>query len=304
VKTIERYLQELRYSSTQVLKVRLAMTSRTSSAAISLVAFLGFSAVLCAQRAKTPTMEEILQRLEANLNHYDARVPSIFCDEHVISQIVESGQPNEDTVTDSVFRLKRIPSADHTTTMLVELREIKSVNGKPATKQQMDGPSLLSGAFEGGLAVVSLSQTACMNYTLQRINKNRPTEPYVVRFSTVLTPQNTDDCLLQENSKGRAFIDPASMQITHLELTTPHHVIIPAISYTAPVIGKRELTVDYAPVLLGGETFWMPSTITMRNTSDSGTFHMTAWSYRATYRNYHKMEVTTRILPGGGTPVP
>jgi len=272
--------------------------------AISLVAFLGLSSALRAQRVKTPTMEEILQRLEANLNHYDTRVPSVFCDEHVISQIVESGQPNEDTVTDSVFRLKRIPSADHTTTMLVELREIKSVNGKPATKQQMDGPSLLSGAFEGGLAVVSLSQTACMNYTLQRINKNRPTEPYVVRFSTVLTPQNTDDCLLQENSKGRAFIDPASMQITHLELTTPHHVIIPAISYTAPVIGKRELTVDYAPVLLGGETFWMPSTITMRNTSDSGTFHMTAWSYRATYRNYHKMEVTTRILPGGGTPVP
>jgi len=280
------------------------MTSRTSSMAISLVAFLGLSSALRAQRVKTPTMEEILQRLEANLNHYDTRVPSVFCDEHVISQIVESGQPNEDTVTDSVFRLKRILSADHTTTTLAELREIKSVNGKPATKQHMDGPSLLSGAFEGGLAVVSLNQTSCMNYTLQRINKNRPTEPYVVRFSTVLTPQNTDGCLLQENSKGRAFIDPASMQITHLELTTPHHVIIPAISYTAPVIGKRELSVDYAPVLLGGETFWMPSTISMRNTNDSGTFHMTAWLFRATYRNYHKMEVTTRILPGGGTPVP
>lgn len=280
------------------------MCARTSSTAISLIAFLGVSTALCAQRTKTPTMEEILQRLEANLNHYDTRLPSIFCDEHVISQRVESHQSNDDTITDSVFRLKRIPSADHTTTTLVELREIKSVNGKPATKEAMDGPSVLSGAFEGGLAVVSLDQTACMNYTLQRINRNRPTEPYVVRFSTVLTPQNADDCLLQENSKGRVFIDPASMQITHLELTTPRHIIIPAISYTEPVVGKRDLTVDYAPVLLGGETFWMPSTITMRNTSGSGTFHMTVWSFRATYRNYHKMEVTSRILPGSEAPAP
>jgi hypothetical protein len=200
------------------------MTSRTSSTAISLVAFLGFSSALCAQRAKTPTLEEILQRLETNLKHYDNSVPSLFCDEHAISQ-VEPGLPNQNTTTDSVFRLKRTANSDHTTT-LVESREIKNVDGKPATKQNMDGPTLLSGAFEGGLAVVSLNQTACMNYALQRINRNRPTELDVVRFATVLTPQNSANCLLQENSKGRVFIDPASMQITHLELTTPRHTII------------------------------------------------------------------------------
>jgi hypothetical protein len=47
-------------------KMRSAMTSRTSSTAISLVAFFGFSSVLCAQQAKTPTLQEILQRLEAS----------------------------------------------------------------------------------------------------------------------------------------------------------------------------------------------------------------------------------------------
>lgn len=246
-----------------------------------------------------PTLDEILERLEANLNHYDTRVPSLFCDEHVISQ-VEPGSHDEDTVTDSIFRLKRTPNPDHTTT-LVESREIKSVNGKPATSQDMDGPTMLSGAFEGGLAVVSLNQTVCMNYTLQRINKNRPTEPYIVRFATVLTPQNSAKCLLQENSKGRVFIDPASMQITHLEITTPHHVIS-GNSYGSLGVGKRDLTVDYAPVLLGGETFWMPSTITMRVTRGSGTFHMIVWSFRATYRNYHKLEVKSRILPSSERP--
>jgi hypothetical protein len=43
----------------------------------------------------------------------------------------------------------------------------------------------------------------------------------------------------------------------------------------------------------------MPSTITMRSTSGAGTFHMAVWSFRATYGNYHKLEVTSHILPNG-----
>lgn len=249
-----------------------------------------------------PTLDEILQRLDANLNHYDTSVPSLFCDEHVISQ-VEPSVRNQDTITDSVFRLKRTANPNHTTT-LVESREIKNVNGKPAASQDMDGPTLLDGAFEGGLAVVSLDQTACMNYTLQRTNRKRPTDPYIVRFATVLTPQNSAHCLLQENSKGRVFIDPASMQITRLELTTPRHTIMPGNASRSPVVGKRFLTADYAPTPLGGETFWMPSTITLDTTSGSGTFHMIVWSFRATYRNYHKLEVTSRILPAGEASAP
>lgn len=280
-------------------KLRFAMTSGESFTVISLVAFLGLSSTLYAQRVKTPTLEEILERLEVNLNHYDTSVPSLFCDEHVVSR-VEPDVRNPETITDSVFRLKRTPNSDHTTT-LVESREVKNVNNKPATSQDIDGPTLLSGAFEGGLAVVTLNQTACMNYALQRINRNRPAEAYIVRFATVLTPQNTARCLLQENSKGRVFIDPASMQITHLEIATPRHIVI--LGNSSSVIGKRDLTVDYAPVLLGGKTFWMPSAITMRIISGSGTFHPIVWSFGATYRNYHKLEVTSRIVPGSETPL-
>ncbi len=187
------------------------MTSRTSSTVISVLGFLVFSSVLCAQTAKIPTLEEILQGLEANLDHYDTSVPSLFCDEHVISQ-VEPGVPNQDTITDSVFRLKRTPNPDHSIT-LVESREVKNIDGNAAAKQDLDGPTLLSGVFEGGLAVVSLKQAACTNYALERVNRNSPARPYSVRFATVLTPQNSADCLLKENTKGRAFIDPASMQI-------------------------------------------------------------------------------------------
>lgn len=276
-------------------KVRWAMIFRKSSASISLVAFLGFSSAVWAQQTKSPTLDEILQRLEANLHHYDTALPSLFCDEHVVSQM-GPGRGDQHTVTDSVFRLKRGENPNHTTT-LAESREIKKVNGKAAASQDMKGPSLLNGAFEGGLAVVSLSQRGCMKYELQPIKRDRPAEPYVVGFATALTRQNYADCLLQEKSKGRVFIDPASMQITHLELTTPRHVIIPGNSYAEPVIGERVVTVDYAPVVLDGDTFWMPSTIRSRDASKEG-FRVSVWSFEAAYRNYHRLEVKSRILAG------
>lgn len=273
------------------------MRSGTSATAISLVVFFGFSPGLCAQRTKAPSLDEILQRLQANLNHYDADVPSLFCDEHVVSSEMEPGRPDQKTITDSVFRLKRTREPDDTTT-LVESREIKSIDGKAAASQKMDGPSLLNGMFEGGLAVVSQSQTSCMNYTLERTKKNRPNDPYVVRFANVLTPQNSAGCFLQEKSKGRVFVDPASMQVTRVEITTPRHTIIRGNAFTSRIVGKRELTVDYAPVLLDRETFWMPSAINMTNTGGSG-FHAIVWSFSATYRNYHRLEVKSRVLPGG-----
>ena len=266
------------------------MVSRLLSTAVSLLACLCSEPWLHAQGAQTPTLENILQRLDTNLSHYDGHVPSLFCDEHVLSQ-VKPGPRSQNTVTDSVFRLKRTLNVDHTTS-LEESREVLRVDGKTAASQDLDGPNLLTGVFEGGLAVISFQQAACMKYSLQKIKKNRPTAPYVIRFATDLTPVNSARCLLRENSTGRALIDPTTMQVKRLELTTPHHAII-----KGDVYGRRDLIVDYAPVVLGGEAFWMPSSIQMRVTSGSGTFHVTEWSFQADYRNYHKLQVTSHIVP-------
>jgi hypothetical protein len=46
------------------------------------------------------------------------------------------------------------------------------------------------------------------------------------------------------------------------------------------------------------------STVAMRVTSGSGTFHPIVWSFRATYHNYHNLEVKSRILPGFEKPAP
>jgi hypothetical protein len=276
------------------------MRLRKSFQTVSLLAILAAStAVLYAQKMETPTLEEILQRLESNLSQYDLGVPSFFCDEHVVSRMVPDLN-DQATVTDSVFRLKRVLNADRTTT-LEESREVKTVNGRPATTQEIGGPSIVHGAFEGGLAVVSLSQQACMNYTLERMKRNDAQGTIIVRFASVLTPENKGGCLLQENGRGQVYIDRATMQITRMELTTPHHTIIPGdeMGYGA-IAGEWVLSVDYAPVVLDGKSFWMPETITSRTTSGRGSFHPIAWTFKASYGNFHKLEVTSRIVPFSG----
>ena len=282
------------------------MMSRRLFTAIGLVALVGLSSATWAQKAETtaqktetPTLEEILQRLESNLSQYDSGVPSFFADEHVVSRIVPDVHDQE-TVTDSVFRLKRVVNADRSTT-LDESREVKTVNGQPAKSQEMGGPSIVHGAFEGALTVVSLSQTACMNYTLERTKRNDAQAPIVVRFASVLTAENKGGCLLQENGRGQVYIDRATMQITRMELTIPHHTIIPGneVGHGA-IMGEWALSVDYAPVVLEGKSFWMPATINSRCTSGLGSFHPIAWTFKASYRNFHKLEVRSRIVPWSG----
>jgi len=254
------------------------------------VALVGIPLGMSGQQ-KGPTLGEVLQRLEANLNAYDAGVPSFFCEEQVVSSRAVQKERDDRSTTDSVFRLKRTPQADGTTA-LVESREIKRVNGRVPTSAKVHVPTLLTGIFEGGLAVVSVGQTSCMNYKLER---SKVVGEIVVGFATFLTPSNTDDCFLQEKSKGRVVVDAASMQVKRLEIETPRHVIDDGDEYDGREVGRRELTVDYAPVELGTGTFWMPSAIGMRTTSGSS-FDVTVWTFQATYRNYHKLEVSSRIL--------
>jgi hypothetical protein len=248
------------------------------------------------------TLDEVLQRLEDNLLRYHSAIPSFFCDEHTVSSLRTANRNEADTTTlDSLFRLKRIPNPDQTTT-LTESRDVKTVNGHPANGEEINDPSTVHGAFSGGLSIVSISQKACMDYKL------RPTksgQPYVVEFASIPADKRPKNCLLREDGSGQVFIDPATLEIKRVELTVPRHTIVPAhktpsgheIDYEVPaVIGMWRLSIDYTSVQLEGKDFWLPATIdsteTARYLGDR-----TVWSFKGTYRNYHKLEVTSRILP-------
>jgi hypothetical protein len=256
-------------------------------AAIALLGILIASHADVAQPASPPTLDDVLQQLDANLQRYDAQVPDFFCSEHVVSSQTYAGK-RQMSVNDSVFRLERVlhPSGAAT---LEESREAKSINGTSVEGEQIQGPTILGGVFSGGLDVVSLSQKSCMNYSLE---PTKPGEPYVIQFAT-LPGKPAANCLLTESSSGRVFIDPATMQIKRMVMIAPYHTILPQ------TVGVWRIAIDYAPVLLDGKTFWMPITIasTAISTYDD---NQTVWAFDAHYSNYHKLEVTSHILPPDG----
>ncbi|HZY61385.1 MAG TPA: hypothetical protein VFE38_02600 [Edaphobacter sp.] len=248
-----------------------------------------------AQLAHAPTLDDILSRLENNRNRYIAEVPSFFCSEHVVSSLVY-GKKNQSTITDSIFRLTRASNADQTAS-LVESREVQDVNGSPMKGKHINGPAILNGVFSGGLDTVSLSQKACMSYALDPVKPEHPDGPYIVEFATLPVSRRPSNCVLKEDGMGQVFIDPATMQVTRMEFMVPHHVILPA------VVGVWRVSIDYAPVQLGGQTFWMPTTITSTAKPDD-VDDPAVWRFKAGYSKYHKLEVTSHILSSGRSSAP
>jgi hypothetical protein len=250
---------------------------------ILLVQFTVAFHLVLAQQAPPPTLDEILLRLDGNLNHYDKEVPNFFCNEHVVSSL-SYAKKLQSTVTDSVFRVVRTSSG-----ILTESHEIQAVNGTPAKGEHVGGPTSLSGVFTGGLDAVSLRQRACMSYTLQPIDPGHPNEPYVIRFTTLPNTQRRSDCVLKEEGAGRVFVDPATMQVTRMELRAPHHAI------NSGEAGVWYISINYAPILLVGQTFWMPTALTSTATP-SDVYTPTVYSFSARYTDYHKLEVTSHIV--------
>lgn len=266
----------------------------TRSYPLALLAFFAVLPSALAQQTPTSniTLDQILQHLEANLHRYDTQVPNFFCSEHVVS-LLTYGKTHQSTSTDSIFRLERSSTSSSQPTTLTESREVKAINGSPTQASEaknISGPSILSGVFSGGLDTVSLSQKSCMSYALQPVSPEHPDKPYIVQFVTLPSNQRPSNCVLKEDGAGRVFIDPATMQVTRMELTAPRHTIVPA------TVGTWKISIDYAPVLFGGKTFWMPAAITSRATPNNPE-DPAVWTFSAHYANYHKLEVTSHIVP-------
>lgn len=238
------------------------------------------------------TLDAILIRLQNNLTVYRATVPDFFCDEQVVSTMYMQHQPYGRTTTDSVFRLRRSKAGESGSNrsfhQFVESREIKTVDKKPAKKQGLSGPAIFAGAFSNALQVVSLELGDCYNYHLVSHQHLHRHPVLVVDYALKNTAVNDQTCPGPEMHSGRAFIDPQTMEIIRLEQRTPDHEINPE------VYGLWTWSIDYGEVIFNDKLFWMPKTVTSNATAKDSRFE---WTFVATYRNYHKLTVTSRILP-------
>jgi VWFA-related protein len=260
--------------------------------------------------ASDPATDEILLRVWDNFAGYLSSIPNVFADEHVVSSVTtayndpsKSGVHNSEldstitSVIDSIFRLKRV-STDGKTADLVESREIKYVDHHDAAKgQSLAGPAILIGAFSHAPNVLSPQLKDCYDYHVLPNMRHNPdvaalflhAHVLVLEYALKPSPPAGAQCPVREQTTGRVFIDPSSMQIVRLEQQRPRH----DEGAAHPIAWSW--TIDYARVTMDGKNFWLPRTISSKASSlDGGRYK---WSFLASYGNYHLMTVTSTILP-------
>ncbi len=105
-----------------------------------------------------------------------------------------------------------------------------------------------------------------------------------------MTPDGLNDpsCPGPEKQSGRAWFDPVSFHTLRIEMAIPNH---------RDNNGTRVLwtwEVDYAPVSFDSKQFWLPKTITSKAIANDASG---IWTFVASYSNYHKLTVSSRIVP-------
>ncbi len=223
------------------------------------------------ESASDPAADDLLLRVWDNFAGYLSSLPNIFADEHVVSSVTtaKNGVHDSDTdsvidsTVDSIFRLKRV-SSDGKTADLVESREIRYVNQQSAAKgQSLTGPAILIGAFSRAPNVLSPQLKDCYDYRLLPNKRHNPdvamlflhADVLVLEYSLKSPLPAAAQCPVREQTTGRAFIDPSSMQIVRLEQQRPRH------DEGSGRIVAWSGSIDYARVMLVGKPLWLPKTI-------------------------------------------
>ncbi len=262
------------------------------------------------QPASDPATNQLLLRVWMNFAGSLASLPNVFAEEHVVSSVTTAysapskngGHASEmdstiDSTVDSIFRLKRV-STDGKTADLIESREIKYVDHHDAAKAQtLTGPAILIGAFNRAPNVFSPQARDCYDYRLLPNMRHNPdvsalflhAQVLVLEYALKLPLPAGAHCPVREQTTGRAFIDPSSLQIVRLDQQRPRH---------DDASGRPTAwswSIDYAQVTMGGKHFWLPRTISSKATSLDG--RRLKWTFLATYGNYHLMTVTSTVLP-------
>jgi hypothetical protein len=241
-----------------------------------------------------PSLGQILPRVQEHVKVFEHSLPDFICDEKITSKELMGGTTIHETDIDSTFRgtQNREKKPDGEYEPFTEWRDIQTIDGRPAPKgQQLTGPFLFGGGFSSILdEIFSAKNAQYFNYKAIGADRVDGKAAVVLKFET----KKDQQALLHRElfgtqyvmkGSGKAWIDLVSMNVLRLE-----------IQYLDPPMpeGVLSLAVDYAPVVIKEQTFWMPKTVTAEQTVPNPKMPL-GGKYVAEYSNYQEYKVSVRI---------
>jgi len=218
-----------------------------------------------------PSLDVLLDRLDAYASQYQATLPSLSCDEQITSQALNrKGKATSELKIQSTLREVR---TEDSYVPFIEKREFKSIDGRrpKATFQTFQMPYFVTGGFPSLVGFKRWEQRECFDYTLTSRDGG-----HTVRLEMALKTRFTNSsCAVIPAGFHRIVIaDSETGRILHTERTI------------APEVAARNNEVyfggiDYAPQKLGEQTFLLPSRFYSHDAKNTGRMF-------ATYSNCHR----------------
>lgn len=222
--------------------------------------------------------EEQLRRVIAYIEAYRKHLPSLECDETMLSQRVKNGKVKRQVKIKATLRELR---DDNEPGGFRDEYTFKSVDGKPAKPNFNTGtlPYFVYKAFANGLGIAESPLPTCFSYRFATLDHGRTlqfnidSKPGVPDPSCKKFPDDYHKVMLIDTASGavRRVERRMSPQFADNNLEIPY------------------ITIDYAPQRLGDETFWLPIRFEAIDVDQQG-------GMVATYSNCHRYAVFSKIV--------
>lgn len=226
-----------------------------------------------------PALNILLDRLDAYAKQYQASLPSLECDEQIVSQSLNArGKVAWQVKTRSILREIRTGDVYDP---FVERRVFKSVDGhRPWGFQTGDMPYFVQGGFGSLVGFKRWQQRECFDYAVTSPDNGR-----TVRLEMTLKakPASPACAKIPWGFHRIVIAEPDTGRILHAERTINPRL---AEKNDDAYFGG----IDYAPQKLGDQVFWLPARFYAHDAANRG-------SMVATYSNYHRYTGELKILP-------
>lgn len=227
-----------------------------------------------------PSLDVLLDRLDAYAQQYQATLPSLACDEQITSQALNKKGKVEREV--KILSNLREIRTDDPYDPLLEKREFKIVNGHraKATFQTFQMPYFVEGGFAGLVGFKRWQQRECFDYVVSFGDNGQ-----MVRLEmTLKTGLTNPSCAKLPAGFDRVVIaEPVTGRVLHTERTIEAGV---AEMNNEAYFGG----IDYTSQKLGDEIFWLPTRFYAHDANNTHRMF-------ATYSNYHRYTGELKILP-------
>jgi hypothetical protein len=243
------------------------------------LAALALALLPLAQAQQLPSTDVLLDRLYAYAEQYRATLPSLSCEERILSErIGYDGKVRKKARVEGTMReIRKIPL--DLQDPFTEQHSFTRVNGRPV-RGLVDMPYFIQGGFANLIGFHHSELRECFNYRVTPVADGRTVQIEVDRKDRLAD----DRCEKIFAGTHYAVVADADGHILHSERTIP--------AETAEQNDEAYFAaIDYVPQQLGERVFWLPARFESHDATGTGTME-------ADYSKCHRFGSEVKILPG------